>query len=61
MKFDLLKKIDKEVYILLTLFLITIIIRILFKNGSVFHWDSLKDVLMIEQTLITGKLQYSYA
>lgn len=61
MKFDLLKKINKESYIVLALFLITIAIRILFKNGSAFHWDSLKDILMIEKTLITGKLQYSYA
>jgi 4-amino-4-deoxy-L-arabinose transferase-like glycosyltransferase len=54
-------KLNKEQLILIGLFLLVILIRILFKNGSVYHWDSLKDVLIIEDILKTGEFQYSYA
>jgi 4-amino-4-deoxy-L-arabinose transferase-like glycosyltransferase len=54
-------KLSKEQLILIGLFLLVIIVRIIFKNGSVFHWDTLKDVLVIEDILKTGEFQYSYA
>jgi len=52
--------IGKEGWIIIGLFLITVLVRILFKNEGVFHWDSLKDVMVIEQMLKTGEIQYSY-
>ncbi len=61
MKLNFFKNLKKEHYIIIALFLITIFIRIIFKNGSLYHWDSLKDAIVIEDTLKTGTLQYSYA
>jgi len=51
----------REKIIIILLFLLTITIRILFKNGGLYHWDSLKDVIVIEEMLKTGEIQYSYA
>ena len=47
--------------ILISLFVLTILLRIIFKNAGLYHWDSLKDVLVIEEMLKTGEIQYSYA
>jgi len=61
MKKGFLKGLNKDSYIILGLFILTILTRIIFRNGSVFHWDSLKDIIVIEDTLRLGSLQYSYA
>ena len=53
--------INKEGWIIISLFLLTILVRMIFKNGGVFHWDSLKDVMVIEEMIKTGSMQYSYA
>ncbi len=50
-----------ERLILIALFVLTILLRIIFKNAGLYHWDSLKDVMVIEEMLKTGEIQYSYA
>jgi len=50
-----------EKVILISLFILTILIRIIFKNAGIYHWDSMKDVVVIEEMLKTGEIQYSYA
>jgi 4-amino-4-deoxy-L-arabinose transferase-like glycosyltransferase len=53
--------IGKDGWIIIGLFLLTLAIRLIFKNDGLFHWDSLKDVMVIEEILKTGEMQYSYA
>ena len=50
-----------EKIILISLFILAVLVRIIFKNAGLYHWDSLKDVMVIEEMLKTGDIQYSYA
>ncbi|MCX8147041.1 MAG: glycosyltransferase family 39 protein [Candidatus Woesearchaeota archaeon] len=51
---------DKR-FIAFALFIIAILIRILYKNAGVYHWDSLCDIYAVERMFNQGSLQYSYA
>ncbi|MFC1754027.1 glycosyltransferase family 39 protein [Thermoproteota archaeon] len=50
-----------ERFIIGFLFILAIAVRLLYKNGGLFHWDSLRDVLAVEWILTNGEFQYSYA
>jgi 4-amino-4-deoxy-L-arabinose transferase-like glycosyltransferase len=51
----------KETKIILGLFLFSFLLRLIFKNAGLFHFDSYADARTVEQILETGKMQYSYA
>ncbi len=48
-------------FLIFALFAFSIIIRLIYKNAGLWHWDSLKDVIMVERMLSEGGMQYSYA
>jgi 4-amino-4-deoxy-L-arabinose transferase-like glycosyltransferase len=51
----------KEKYIILGIFLFAFLLRLIFKNAGLFHFDSYADVRTVEQIFETSKFQYSYA
>jgi 4-amino-4-deoxy-L-arabinose transferase-like glycosyltransferase len=51
----------KERYIIIGLFLFALLLRIIFKNAGLFHFDSYADARTVEQIFETGSMQYSYA
>lgn len=55
------KLLNDPKFIIIALFLFSFLIRLLFKNGGLFHFDSYADARTVEQILETGKMQYSYA
>ena len=55
------KLLNNQKFIIISLFLFSFIIRIIFKNAGLFHFDSYADARTVEQIFETGKMQYSYA
>jgi 4-amino-4-deoxy-L-arabinose transferase-like glycosyltransferase len=54
-------KLNRDKQIIIGLLLFSFLLRLLFKNAGLFHFDSYADVRTVEQILETGKMQYSYA
>ncbi|MCD4759328.1 glycosyltransferase family 39 protein [archaeon] len=55
------KILNNEKFIIISLFLFAFLLRIIFKNAGLFHFDSYADARTVEQIFERGSMQYSYA
>ncbi len=55
-----LKRFTADQWIIAGLFALSFLIHIIYKNASLFHFDSVFDTLVVERTIANWELHYSY-
>lgn len=56
----LLERFTSDRWIIVWLFIFSLLIHIMYRNASLYHFDSIYDTLAVERTITDWKLYYSY-